>query len=185
MKVITLSTRPAPAASLRARPTTQTPPHRTGDADRVFQDISNDDCRHWKYRCANKSLSVPPSEHRPTVPYQCPNQTRNQSNLTGTLARNSMGTFEHITFVQPRRLRQPGSSPGRDSNEHLNTLSTHVQLGTETGVNWTRITNGGSMSSSSADVLKPQSGGEAVSLAFLDLHNYGSFSGHQGMGVSP
>ena len=128
----------------------------------------------------NRSLSVPPSEHRPTVSYQ--RQTSDQSNLTGkftsTPTRNSMGTFEHITSVQPHQLHQFGSSPVRDSNGHLNMPSIHAQLGTGTGTN-----GAGTTSSSLADALKPQPGGEIVSLAFLDLHNYGSFSGHHGMGA--
>ena len=131
----------------------------------------------------NRSLSVPPSEHRPTVSYQ--RQTSDQSSLAGkvtsTPTRNSMGTFEHITSVQPHQLHQFGSSPGRDSNGHLNMPSIHAQLGT--GANGAGTTNGGSMSSSLADALKPQSGGEVVDLAFLDLHNYGDFSGHHGMGA--
>ena len=94
-----------------------------------------------------------------------------------------MGPFEHITSVQPHQLHQFGSSSGRDSNGHLNMPSIHAQLGTGTGLNEAGTTNGGSISSSSADALKPQSGGEVVNLAFLDLYNYGSFSGHQGMGA--
>jgi hypothetical protein len=133
----------------------------------------------------NRSLSVPPSEHRPTVSYH--RQTSDQSNLAGKTAstptRNSMGTFEHITAVQPHQLHQFGSSPGRDSNGHLNMPSIHAQLGTGTSTNAAGTSNGGTTSSSLADALKPQSGGEAVDLAFLDLHNYGNFGGHHGMGA--
>ena len=134
----------------------------------------------------NRSLSVPPSEHRPTVSYH--RQTSDQSNLAGKIAgtptRNSMGPFEHITSVQPHQLHQFGSSPGRDSNGHLNMPSIHAQLGTGTGTNGGAGTsNGGSTSSSLADALKPHSGGEDVNLAFLDLHNYGSFGGNHGMGA--
>ena len=131
----------------------------------------------------NRSLSVPPSEHRPTISYH--RQTSDQSNVAGKMAgapaRNSMGTFEHITSVQPHQLHQFGSAPGRDSNCHLNMPSIHAQLGT--GTNVAGNSNGGSTSSSLADALKPQSMGEAENLAFLDLHNYGNFSGHHGMGT--
>jgi len=134
----------------------------------------------------NRSLSVPPSEHRPTISYH--RQTSDQSNLAGKIAgaetRNSVGTFEHITSVQPHQLHQFGSTPGRDSNGHLNMPSIHAQLGTGTGTNAAGTSNGGSTSSSSlADALKPQSGDDVVNLAFLDLHNYGSFGGHHGMGA--
>ena len=133
----------------------------------------------------NRSLSVPPSEHRPTVSYH--RQTSDQSNLTGkitnTPTRDSMGTFEHITSVQPHQLHQFTPSPGRDSNGHLNMPSIHAQLGTGTGANGTGTSTGVSTSSSLADALKPQSGDEVVNLAFLDLHNYGNFSGHHGMGA--
>lgn len=43
--------------------------------------------------------------------------------------------------------------------------------------------NGGSMSSSLPDALKPHSGNEVINLAFLDSHNYGSFSSHHNMGA--
>ena len=133
----------------------------------------------------NRSLSVPPSEHRPTVSYH--RQTSDQSNLAGKVAgtptRNSVATFEHITSVQPHQLHQFGSSPGRDSNGHLNMPSIHAQLGTGTGANAAGTSNGGSTSSSLADALKPQSGSEVADLEFLDLHNYGNFSGHHGMGA--
>ncbi|KAF9647230.1 hypothetical protein BDM02DRAFT_2733890 [Thelephora ganbajun] len=127
----------------------------------------------------NRSLSVPPPEHRPTISYhrQAPDQSSLAGKTAGASTRNSMRTFEHVTSVQPHQLHQFGSSPGRDSNGHLNMPSIHAQLGTGTGA------NGGSTSSSLADALKPQSGDEAVNLAFLDLHNYGSFSGHHGVGV--
>ena len=120
----------------------------------------------------NRSLSVPPSEHRPTVSYQ--RQTSDQSGLagkvSGTPTRNSMGTFEHITSVQPHQL-------------HQFLPSIHAQLGTGTGSNAAGTTNGSSTSSSLADALKPQPGGEVENLAFLDLHNYGSFGGHHGVGA--
>ena len=131
----------------------------------------------------NRSLSVPPSEHRPTISYH--RQAPDQSNLTGkvssTPTRDSMGTFERIASVQPHQLHQFGSSPGRDSNGHLNMPSIHVQLGTATGTNTTGTSNGGP-TSSLADALKPQYGDD-VNLAFLDLHNYGNFGGHHNMGA--
>ena len=89
-----------------------------------------------------------------------------------------MRTFEYVTSVQPHQLHQFGSSPVRDSNGHLNMLSIHAQFGTGTGTN-----GAGTTSSSLADSLKPQSGGEIVSLAFLDLYNYGNSSGHHGVGA--
>lgn len=125
----------------------------------------------------NRSLSVPPSEHRPTISYH--RQASDQSPLVGKVGSPSSRTFEHPTSVQPHQLHQFGSSPG-----HLNMPSIHAQLGTGTGI------NGGPTSSSLADALKPQSQEEAVNLAFLDLHHYGSFNagapsyGNSGTGAS-
>jgi len=134
---------------------------------------------------AARSMSVPPSENRPTISY--PRQASEQSAVAGKMTdaptRGSMGTFERVTSVQPHQLHQFGSSPGRDSNSHLNMPSIHAQLGTATGANAGGMSNSASTSSSLADALKPQYG-EEVNLAFLDLHNYGGFSGHHGM-VAP
>ena len=132
----------------------------------------------------NRSLSVPPSENRPTMSYH--RQTPDQPNVSGKIAgaptRGSVGTFEHITSVQPHQLHQFGTSPGRDSNGHLNMPSIHAQLGTATGANGVGMPNSGSTSSSLADALKPQYGDD-VNLAFLDLHNYGGFGGHHSFGA--
>ena len=126
----------------------------------------------------NRSLSVPPSENRPTISYH--RQTSDQTGkVTGALTRDSMGSFERVASVQPHQLHQFGSSPGRDSNGHLNMPSIHVQLGTATGTNAAGTSNGGLTSSSLADALRPQYGGD-VGLAFLDLH-YGNFGGHHNM----
>ena len=122
----------------------------------------------------NRSLSVPPSEHRPTISYH--RQTSDQSPLTRKIGNAPTRTLEHLTSVQPHQLHQFGSPPCRDSNCHLNMPSIHAQLGTGTGA------TGGSTSSSLADALKPQSQEEAVNLAFLDLHHYGSSGGHHGAG---
>ena len=122
----------------------------------------------------NRSLSVPPSEHRPTISYH--RQASDQSALAGKIGGTSTRAFDQFTSVQPHQLHQFGSSPGRDSNGHLNMPSIHAQLGTGTGI------NGGPTTSSLADALKPQSQDEAVSLAFLDLH-YGSYGGHHGGGA--
>ena len=46
------------------------------------------------------------------------------------------------------------------------------------------MSNSGLISSLLADALKPHSGDEVVNLMFLDLHNYGSFSGHKNKGMS-
>jgi len=91
------------------------------------------------------------------------------------------GTFEHINSVQPHQLHQFGSSSGRDPNNLLNMPSIHAQLATGIGTNAAGTSAGASMSSSLADALRPQSGVDAVDLAFLDLHNYGNFGGHHGM----
>ena len=128
----------------------------------------------------NRSLSVPPSEHRPMISYR---QASDQSNLTGKISNPSARvTFEDFTSLQPHRL-QFGPSPGRDSNGHLNMPSIHAQLGTGPGSNAAGTMNGGTTSSSLADALRPQSQDEAVGLAFLDLHHYGSLGGHHGMGA--
>lgn len=130
---------------------------------------------------AARSMSVPPSENRPTISY--PGQTPDRSSLVGKMGDVPMrGTFERVTSVQPHQLHQFGSSPARDSNSHLNMPSIHAQLGAVTGANAGGMSNGGSTSSSLADALKPQYGDEA-SLAFLDLHNYGGFGGHHNMGA--
>jgi hypothetical protein len=130
----------------------------------------------------NRSLSVPPSETRPAIPYH--RQTSDQSGVN-TSTRNAMGSFDHIISVQPHQLHQFGPPSGRDSNGRLNMPSIHAQLGTGNGMNAAGMSNGGSTSSSLADALKPHSGDEVVNLAFLDLHNYGSFSGHNNMGAPP
>lgn len=130
----------------------------------------------------NRSLSVPPTEHRPTIPYH--RQTSDQSGLAGKVSGASTRTFEHLTSVQPHQLHQFGSSPGRDLNGHLNMPSIHAQLGTGTGANAGGTSNGGPTSSSLADALKPQPQEEAVNLEFLDLHHYGSFGGFHGGGAS-
>ena len=125
----------------------------------------------------NRSLSVPPSEHRPTISYH--RQASDQSALGGKIGGAPTRAFEHLTSVQPHQLHQFGPSPGRDSNCHLNMPSIHAQLGAGTG----GASNGGPTSSSLADALKPQSQEEAVNLAFLDLHHYGSFGGNHGAGA--
>ena len=133
---------------------------------------------------AARSMSVPPSENRPTISY--PRQVSDQSNVAGkmvdTSTRNTMAAFERVTSVQPHQLHQFGSSPARDSGSHLNMPSIHAQLGAVTGANASGMSNSSSTSSSLADALKPQYGDEA-SLAFLDLHNYGGFAGHHNMGA--
>ena len=130
---------------------------------------------------AARSMSVPPSENRPTISY--PSQTPDWSSFAGKIGDvPARGTFERVTSVQPHQLHQFGSSPARDSNSHLNMPSIHAQLGTVTSTNAGGMSNGGSTSSSLADALKPQYGDEA-SLAFLDLHNYGGFGGHHNMGA--
>ena len=127
----------------------------------------------------NRSLSVPPSEHRPTISYH--RQASDQSTLPGKVSGAPARTFEHLTSVQPHQLHQFGSSPARDSNGHLNMPSIHAQLGT--GPNAGGTSNGGPTSSSLADALKPQSQEDAVNLEFLDLHHYGNFGGHHGAGA--
>ena len=114
----------------------------------------------------NRSLSVPPSENRPTISYH--RQASDQSNLVGKVT----GILSSAQFHQ---LNQFAPSPGRDSNGHLNMPSIHAQLGTGTD----GMSNG---SSSLADALRPQSQDEAENLAFLDLH-YGNYGGHHGMGA--
>ena len=96
-----------------------------------------------------------------------------------------MGSFEHTIFVQLHQLHQFGPSSSRDSNGRLNTPSIHTQLGTGDSIDTAGTPNGGSTSSSLADVLKPHSRDEVVNLALLDLHNHGSFSGHHNMGAPP
>lgn len=115
----------------------------------------------------NRSLSVPPIEHRPTISYR---QVSDQSNLPGKIS-------GHLTSVQPHQLHQFGPSPGRDLNGHLNMPSIHAQLGTVGTANGVQTS-----SSSLADALRPQSQDEGVNLAFLDLH-YGNYGGHHGMGA--
>ena len=97
-------------------------------------------------------------------------------------ARNLVVSFEHITPIQSHQFHQSGLSSGCNSNGHLNMLLIHAQLETGNGVNAVGMLNGGSTSSSLVDALKPHSR-DKVSLVFLDLHNYGSFSNHHNMGA--
>ena len=122
----------------------------------------------------NGSPSVPPFENRPVISYH--RQASDQSCVVGKVfdapRRNPIGPLEHIIPVQSRQLHKFGLASGRDSNGHLKMPSIHAQLGTS---------NGGSANSSSEDGLKSRSGDEVVDLAFLDLHNYGDFSGSHGV----